>query len=296
MRRGFRQPQGKCPDFVLNFVQPGFQHIQPALQSHHTEWHEQERERVEQSRHEKDERDPPGEPVRQGEQERHGLTLAFLAEALPADGWISRPIHAKPQLAYQVAHVQVSMLLPIPARVMTRSELCAAPDHDMARWDDDFRAGYAHLRQRLLCLAHGRDGRHAPLPLPDGSARSGPPATLQVRSGPVGEGGHSAGTACVRQGEDGVLSQGVLAPGLTPYFARSLRGPIAPDEASWNPQHLVDALQARGVRISKFYNSPLPSFLAGCIGAVIAAGMHRAEGAIAEALNGLGINNWRRPA
>src|SRR5580693_6087902 len=63
-------------DIVLDFVQPGLQHIQPPFHPDHAERHEQERERVEQCRYQQDERHPPGEPVGQGEGQRHAAKLA----------------------------------------------------------------------------------------------------------------------------------------------------------------------------------------------------------------------------
>jgi 2-aminoethylphosphonate-pyruvate transaminase len=63
----------------------------------------------------------------------------------------------------------------------------------------------------------------------------------------------------------------------------------APADPAWNLQRFVDALKARGVLISNFYNTPTPSFRVGCIGAFMPDDMRRAVKAIAEALNELGI-------
>ncbi len=95
-----------------------------------------------------------------------------------------------------------------------------------------------------------------------------------------------------------VLYDGVRALGLTPYVARAHQGPIivnvhAPDDPAWDLQRFVDALKARGVLISNFYNTPTPSFRVGCIGAITPDDMRRAVGAMAEALNELGINRRR---
>jgi 2-aminoethylphosphonate-pyruvate transaminase len=95
-----------------------------------------------------------------------------------------------------------------------------------------------------------------------------------------------------------VLYDGVQAMGLTPYLAREHQGPIivnvhAPADPGWDLQHFVDALKARGVLISNFYNTPTPSFRVGCIGAIAPADMRRAVAAMAEALNDLGINRRR---
>ena len=51
----------------------------------------------------------------------------------------------------------------------------------------------------------------------------------------------------------------------------------------------VDALKARGVLISNFYNTEQPSFRVGCIGAVTPEDMARAVAAMGEALGELGI-------
>ena len=95
-----------------------------------------------------------------------------------------------------------------------------------------------------------------------------------------------------------VLYDGVQAIGLTPCLAREQQGPIivnvhAPADPAWNLQRFVDALKARGVLISNFYNTPAPSFRVGCIGAITPADMRHAVAAMAEALNELGINRRR---
>ena len=77
---------------------------------------------------------------------------------------------------------------------------------------------------------------------------------------------------------------GVQALGLTPCLAREHQGPIivnvhAPADPAWDLQRFVDALKARGVLISNFYNTPTPSFRVGCIGAITPADMRRARSA-----------------
>jgi 2-aminoethylphosphonate-pyruvate transaminase len=57
------------------------------------------------------------------------------------------------------------MLLLIPGPVQTRPEVRAAADIDIAPWDDESRAPYAALREKLLALAGGVPGCHACLPL-----------------------------------------------------------------------------------------------------------------------------------
>jgi 2-aminoethylphosphonate-pyruvate transaminase len=90
------------------------------------------------------------------------------------------------------------------------------------------------------------------------------------------------------------LYDGVRRLGLTPYLPASLQGPVivnvhAPADHAWNLQRFVDALKARGVLISNFYNTALPSFRVGCIGAVTPADMARAVAAMGDALGELGI-------
>ena len=73
-----------------------------------------------------------------------------------------------------------------------------------------------------------------------------------------------------------------------------MQGPIivnvhAPADPAWDLQRFVDALKARGVLISNFYNTEQPSFRVGCIGAITPADMARAVAAMGEALGELGI-------
>jgi len=57
------------------------------------------------------------------------------------------------------------MLLLIPGPVTTRPEVRAALAQDIAPWDNDFRAVYAALRERLSAIGGAREGLHAALPL-----------------------------------------------------------------------------------------------------------------------------------
>jgi len=97
-----------------------------------------------------------------------------------------------------------------------------------------------------------------------------------------------------------VLYDGMLAIGLTPYLRREVQGPIvlnvhAPDDPAWSLQGFVEALKARGVLISNFYNTDLPSFRVGCIGAVTPDDFRRFVGAADSALAALGVRH-RGPA
>jgi 2-aminoethylphosphonate-pyruvate transaminase len=90
------------------------------------------------------------------------------------------------------------------------------------------------------------------------------------------------------------LYDGILGLGLTPYVGRNHQGPVimnvrAPADPVWDLQRFVDALKARGVLISNFYNTPAPSFRVGCIGAITPADMARAVASMGEALGEIGI-------
>jgi 2-aminoethylphosphonate-pyruvate transaminase len=94
------------------------------------------------------------------------------------------------------------------------------------------------------------------------------------------------------------LYDGVSRLGLTPYLMPDVQGPIivnvhAPADPAWDLQRFVDALKARGVLISNFYNTEQPSFRIGCIGAITPADMAMAVAAMGEVLAELGINQRR---
>jgi 2-aminoethylphosphonate-pyruvate transaminase len=91
-----------------------------------------------------------------------------------------------------------------------------------------------------------------------------------------------------------VLYEGAIALGLRPSLPPELQGPIvlnvdAPDHPAWDLQRFVDALKARGVLISNFYNTEQPSFRVGCIGAVSPDEMRGALAAMGGALEEMGI-------
>ena len=94
------------------------------------------------------------------------------------------------------------------------------------------------------------------------------------------------------------LHDGVRALGLQPCLPLDVQGPIvlnvdAPHDPAWDLQAFVDALKARGVLISNFYNTATPSFRVGCIGAVTPDDMRGAVAAIGAALSDLGIQTRR---
>ncbi len=91
------------------------------------------------------------------------------------------------------------------------------------------------------------------------------------------------------------LYDGVRRLRLTPCLSPQMQGPIivnvhAPTDPAWDLQRFVDALKARGVLISNFYNTEQPSFRVGCIGAITPSDMARAVAAMGEALSELGID------
>ncbi len=87
---------------------------------------------------------------------------------------------------------------------------------------------------------------------------------------------------------------GMVGLGLTPCLPAERQGPIivniqAPDDPAWDLQRFVDALKARGVLISNFFNTPDPSFRVGCIGAITPDDMRVAVAAMDSALGEIGI-------
>jgi 2-aminoethylphosphonate-pyruvate transaminase len=95
-----------------------------------------------------------------------------------------------------------------------------------------------------------------------------------------------------------ILWEGVQAIGLTPYLPRAVQGPIvmnvlAPDDPRWDLQTFVDLLKKRGFLISNFYDTSLPSFRVGLIGALAANDYRAAVAAMDAALDTLGIRKRR---
>lgn len=91
-----------------------------------------------------------------------------------------------------------------------------------------------------------------------------------------------------------ILHEGVRALGLTPYLEARHQGPVIvtvhqPADPAFALQPFVDALKARGVLISNFYNTKVPTFRVGCIGAVTPEDMRGAVAAIGGALQDLGV-------
>ena len=87
---------------------------------------------------------------------------------------------------------------------------------------------------------------------------------------------------------------GMVRLGLTPWLSHNRQGPIivnirVPNDPAWDLQKFVDALKARDVLISNFFNTPTPSFRVGCIGAITPDDMSRAVAAMDAALKEIGI-------
>jgi len=97
---------------------------------------------------------------------------------------------------------------------------------------------------------------------------------------------YAANTAALRAGIERI--------GLRPVLEAQNQGPIvfnvhAPADPKWDLFAFVDALKQRGVLISNFYNTPMPGFRVGTIGAVEPADLTRATEAMGEALDELGL-------
>lgn len=96
-----------------------------------------------------------------------------------------------------------------------------------------------------------------------------------------------------------ILFDGARGMGLTPYLDQAQQGPIIvtvhqPRDPAFRLQAFVDALKARGVLISNFFNTGAPTFRVGAIGAVGAEDMRMAVRAIDGALGDLGVKDRAR--
>lgn len=107
------------------------------------------------------------------------------------------------------------------------------------------------------------------------------------------EGGREARLARYRENAR-LLHEGAQALGLKPYLDWQHQGPIIvtihqPGDPAFKLQDFVDALKRRGVLISNFYNTPVPTMRIGCIGDIHADDIRFALRAMGEALDELGI-------
>ena len=210
------------------------------------------------------------------------LGRRLIVDAVSAFGALPLDLSAQPEID-AVVFTSNKCLEGMPGMAFAiaridRLEACAG---NAGSWSLDLSAIYAHS------LHHGW-----------GSFRFTPPAQVLNACNVAldffdAEGGQPARlaryTANMR-----TLYDGVRGLGLTPYLPPEVQGPIivnvhAPADAAWDLQRFVDALKARGVLISNFYDTELPSFRVGCIGSITAADMARAVAAMGEALGDLGI-------
>lgn len=95
-----------------------------------------------------------------------------------------------------------------------------------------------------------------------------------------------------------VLYDGVREIGLTPYLPPQRQGPVivnvhAPADPAWDLQAFVDSLKARGFLISNFYNTPVPTFRVGCIGAIAPDDMAGAVTAMRNSLQQIGVKSLK---
>jgi 2-aminoethylphosphonate-pyruvate transaminase len=107
------------------------------------------------------------------------------------------------------------------------------------------------------------------------------------------EGGQPARLARYRENAR-ILHEGVQALGLKPYLDWEHQGPIIvtvhqPAEPGFKLMDFVEALKKRGVLISNFFNTPVPTMRIGCIGDVGPDDMRFALRAMGEALDEMGI-------
>jgi 2-aminoethylphosphonate-pyruvate transaminase len=102
------------------------------------------------------------------------------------------------------------------------------------------------------------------------------------------EGGQKARHARYRANAD-TLYEGFITMGIKPYVVREEQGPIIvtvhqPADPRFDFPRYVDALKARGVLISNFWNTAEPTMRIGAIGALTPEDMQRAIAVFREAL------------
>jgi 2-aminoethylphosphonate-pyruvate transaminase len=211
------------------------------------------------------------------------LGRRLIVDAVSAFGALPLDISAQPEIdAVGFTSNKCLEGMPGMAFAVARIDRLVACAGNAGSWSLDLSSIYDHS------LRHGW-----------GSSRFTPPAqvlnALNVALDCLdAEGGQPARlaryTANMR-----ALYDGVRGLGLTPYVPPQVQGPIivnvcAPAEPAWDLQRFVDALKARGVLISNFYDTRQPSFRVGCIGAITPSDMMRAVAAMGEALGELGLD------
>ena len=210
------------------------------------------------------------------------LGRRMIVDAVSAFGALPLDLSAQPEIDAAVFTSNKCLEgMPGMAFAIARIDRVEACAGNAGSWSLDLSAIYAHtLRSgwgsaRFTPPAQVLNALDAALDLLD--AEGGPPARLARYA------------ANMR-----ALYDGVRGLGLTPYLTPRLQGPIivnvhAPADSGWNLQRFVDALKARGVLISNFYDTERPSFRVGCIGAIVPDDMARAVAAMGEVLGELGI-------
>lgn len=210
------------------------------------------------------------------------LGRRLLVDAVSAFGALPLDLAAHPEID-SVGFTSNKCLEGVPgmAFAVARIDSLEAAAGNAGSWSLDLQSIYAHAL---------RSGW--------GSFRFTPPAQVLAAFNVAldlydAEGGQPARlaryTANMRTFYDGVRGLG-----LTPYLSPQVQGPVivnvhAPADPNWDLQRFVDALKTRDVLISNFYNTDLPSFRVGCIGAVTPNDMARAVSAIGEVLQEMGI-------
>jgi 2-aminoethylphosphonate-pyruvate transaminase len=109
----------------------------------------------------------------------------------------------------------------------------------------------------------------------------------------IREGGQPVRLARYRENAR-LLHEGATALGLKPYLDWQHQGPVIvtlhqPQDESFVLMDFVEALKRRGVMISNFYNTPVPTMRIGCIGDIHPDDIRFALRAMAEAMDELGV-------
>lgn len=205
----------------------------------------------------------------------------LIIDAVSAFGALPLDVSAQPEVDAAVFTANKCLeCVPGMAFAVARIDRVVACAGNAGSWSFDLSDIYAHVQR------NGGSFRFTP-PAQVLNAFNTALALLQA------EGGRPARLARYTANMQ-ALYDGVCALGLTPCLDRRHQGPIivnvhAPADPAWDLQRFVDALKARNVLISNFYNTPRPSFRVGCIGAITPDDMRGAVAAMGEALEELGI-------
>lgn len=212
----------------------------------------------------------------------HGRRM--IVDAVSAFGAIPLDVSAHPEIDVAVFTANKCLeSLPGIAYAIARIDRLEANIGSAGSWSFDLADIYAQVVTRG-----------------DGRPRFTPPAQI-VNALNVAldfldqEGGRAVRLVRYQTNRD-IFHQGMIRLGLTPFLTLDNQGPIivnihAPDDPSWHLQRFVDALKARGVLISNFYNTPTPGFRVGCIGAISPSDMEGAVVAMDRALIDIGVKN-----